>query len=189
MYTQKKKLPPGKGQTNGSSSTKQVKNNFRAISFKPSRIFNQLVKNISLQEVIGGRIFISPFKFLLFIGLSHLDKHTSSFICLYSSFLTYAFLSSFHSSTEVLKETHDWRSSTMSWCSGDYKICNKTTVHYATKTNLFCISLKKRVGRYLECKSSQHLRNVWLPIQGIFLFTHRRIANRCVHIIYDTDLN
>ena len=92
MYTQKKKLPPGKGQTNGSSSTKQVKNNFRAISFKPSRIFNQLVKNISLQEVIGGRIFISPFKYLPFTGLSQL-------ICSYSSFLTYAVLSSFHPST------------------------------------------------------------------------------------------
>jgi len=63
------------------------------------------------------------------------------------------------------------------------------SIHHSTKTNLFCISLKKGVGRYLECKSSQHLCNVWLPVQGIFVFTHRCIANRWVHIIYDTGLH
>jgi hypothetical protein len=99
MYTQKKKkLPSGKGQTNGSSSTKQVKNNFRAIAFKPSRVFNKLVKNISLKEVIGGGVLrslnarkgihfniqISAF----YMSFSSIYKHTSSFICLYSSYLT-----------------------------------------------------------------------------------------------------
>jgi hypothetical protein len=51
--------------------------------------------------------------------------------------------------------------------------CNKISIHHSTKTNLFCISLKKGVGRYLERKSSQHFCNVWLPVQSIFLFTHR----------------
>jgi len=106
MYTQEKKLPSGKGQTNGPSSTKQVKNNFRAISFKASRVFNKPVKNISLHEVIAGEGLrsLKARKGLHFnIQISDIYWSFSSIraykliFCIYSSYLTYAFFSSFHS--------------------------------------------------------------------------------------------
>ena len=115
----KKKLPSGKGQTNGSSSTKQVKNNFRAISFKPSRVFNKPVKNISLHEVIAGEGLrsLKARKGVHFnIQISDIYWSFSSIraykliFCIYSSYLTYAFLVLFIHPIEEGKETHDdWR--------------------------------------------------------------------------------